>query len=214
LEKRRQKERDEIGASIKNIVRADEVGMSTGTGRLLRSVEKKRPAGWTLAVTIFGLALGYVAWSGYKAGSEKVEKDGKRLDRFGAIPLAYQGRVQPLESLARNTARQLGNREAVTMVGGKKVPAIRWLADMVYDPASDGKYQVIRVDDPYLLAAIGLRAREGFKYTLEEIDGCRDALQDWWKKSRCGTKNNGRRMTNESWRCRKSCRSSGQFDTR
>lgn len=131
---------------------------------------------WIVAWIAFGLALGYVAYSGRKAASETVVKDGKRLDRFGSIPIVHKGRIQPLESLARNTARQMGNRETVTVVGGKKVPAIQWLADLIFDPQSDSKYQVIRIDDLELLAALGLPQRSGFKYTLQELNEAEERL--------------------------------------
>ncbi len=43
-----------------------------------------------------------------------VETESKmRLDLLGKIPIAMNGRVQPLDSFARNTARQLTKREFV-----------------------------------------------------------------------------------------------------
>ena len=73
-------------------------------------------------VGIFGL---YTASLGARSISPKVTKakgSDIRLDLFAQLPVTYGGRVQPLDSFARNTARSLGNREYVIDEFGKKQP--------------------------------------------------------------------------------------------
>lgn len=133
--------------------------------------------GWGIPLVCLGLALGYVGYSANKAAREKVIKNKMSLDRFGTIPIVYKGRIQPIDSLARNTARQMGNRETVALPGGTRVPAIQWFADLVFDPNSDSKYQIIRIEDQEILNLLGLSAREGLKYSLAEINASRDKLE-------------------------------------
>ena len=107
--------------------------------------------------------------------SKKAVVEDMRLDRFGEIPITINGRVQPLDSFARNTARQLSKREAVADGKNKNQPAIRWLADNLFEADGFDQYRVFRIEDLSIINALSLpstlaesRARK-FKYTLEEI---------------------------------------------
>lgn len=155
---------------------AKKLDLSQPAGKTGEPVASPTQVGWGIPLVCLGLALGYVGYTANKAAREKVLRNGMALDRFGTLPIVHKGRVQPLESLARNTARQMGNRETVALPGGKTVPAIQWFTELIFDPASDSKYQIIRIDDPELLKALGLSARPGFKYSLEEIYAARETL--------------------------------------
>ena len=60
-----------------------------------------------------------------------VRRGGDRLDDFGELPIVYQGRIKPLDTLARNTLLIVSDRDTFTDRDGKKQPAIQWLADLV-----------------------------------------------------------------------------------
>lgn len=164
---------DKRAAASASTVKLD---LSQTPGKTGAPVVSPQQVGWGIPLICLGLALGYVGYAANKAAREKVSRNGMELDRLGTIPIVHKGRVQPLESLARNTARQMGNRETVALPGGKRVPAMQWFADLIFDPASDAKYQIIRIEDPELLKTLGLPAREGLKYTLAEVNAAREPL--------------------------------------
>jgi ABC-type transport system involved in cytochrome c biogenesis permease subunit len=97
-----------------------------------------------------------------------------RLDLLGQVPVTINGRVQPLDSYARNTARQLSKREKIHDKNDKKQPAIRWLADTLFEADGYDEYRVFRIEDLNILGALELPAafpapRDKFRYTLNEM---------------------------------------------
>lgn len=122
-------------------------------------------------VGFFGLwTVGEIA----KSAVGKVTNEEMRLDLFGQIPITINGRVQPLDSFARNTARQLSKRERVYDKDDKKQPAIRWLADTVFEAKGHDQYRVFRIEDQNILNALELPAtfahpRGNFRYTPAEM---------------------------------------------
>lgn len=155
---------------------AAKLNLDQPPGKAGEPANQPKQVGWGIPLICLGLALGYLGYAANKAAREKVSKNGMELDRLGTIPIVYKGRIQPLESLARNTARQMGNRETVALPGGKRVPAMQWFADLIFDPSSDAKYQIIRIEDPELLKTLGLPAREGLKYSLAEVNAAKIPL--------------------------------------
>ncbi len=123
-----------------------------------------------LALILVVIMLAWVGSSLMRSYSNKVTRGNLRLDLLGQLPLTNGGRVQPLDSLARNTARRLSNRETVVDGKGKKQPAIRWLADLVFEAPGYLDYQIIRIEDRNVQNALNLPLhRKGFKYTLGEL---------------------------------------------
>ncbi len=108
-------------------------------------------------------------WIGSKAVPPHRSSTELNLDAFGALPLMYEGRVKPFDTLARNSLRVLSNRETFKDTNGQRQPAIRWLLDVIARPRDAEKYRVFRVDSLELLEALGLERRQGFRYSWEEI---------------------------------------------
>ena len=129
------------------------------------------PAG---AAAIFGL----YALSGVSKAIRPVEHEsGMRLDRLGEIPVAYDGRVKPLDSFARNTARKFSKREFVFDGNLKKQHPMRWLADTLFEAEGHDKYRLFRIEDLEALQLLDLPdvAAEGepkgvrFRYSPEQL---------------------------------------------
>lgn len=93
-------------------------------------------------------------FSGAMFGSLKHEE--MRLDLLGELPITYDGRVQPIESLARNTLRQLTKREVVFDGQNEKQPAMRWLADVMFKADGVEDYRLLRIEDPTVIDALEL----------------------------------------------------------
>jgi ABC-type transport system involved in cytochrome c biogenesis permease subunit len=122
--------------------------------------------------------FGFYALSGLSKSMRPVEHEsGMRLDRFGEIPITNKGRIQPLESFARNTARQFTKREFVFDKNIEEQPAIRWLADTMFKADGYDQYRVFRIEDLEVLTALDLpkEAVPGepkdtrFRYSLKQL---------------------------------------------
>lgn len=79
------------------------------------------------------------------------------LDAFGRLPISYEGRVQPLDSLARNSLRVISGRQELKTDQGAQ-PAIQWLIDVFAKPQAARDYRVFRIDHPGVLGELSLDA--------------------------------------------------------
>ncbi|MGI9518908.1 MAG: cytochrome c biogenesis protein CcsA [Pirellulaceae bacterium] len=125
---------------------------------------------WGIAA---GVLLLFAMWA-WRAVPPPVEVNGFNLDQFGRVPVVYGGRVQPLDSLARSTMRQLRKYEIAVDHSGEKQPPIRWLADWIFDAPDADEYRIFRIDDPDVISGLQLIRRKGHLYSLAEINGARD----------------------------------------
>ncbi|QDT38965.1 cytochrome c biogenesis protein [Stratiformator vulcanicus] len=130
-----------------------------------------RIAGWALPALIV-IVLGGYALS--KMAPPSAVDDGYDLYRFGQIPVIYQGRPKPIDTLARNSLRQvIGNYETynVPLAGDeyRTEPAIQWLLDLIANPTKAAEHRVFRIDNLELLDTLGLKMRKGLRYSLSEF---------------------------------------------
>lgn len=88
---------------------------------------------------------------------------------FGKLPLVYEGRVKPFDTLARNSLRLLSNRQTFVDKNGDKQPAIIWLLDVISGSEKAREHRVFRVDHPELVSRLDLPRRKTHLYSLEEI---------------------------------------------
>ena len=136
------------------------------------AVEERSWSAWVPTFALLGIFGLYYASQLAKSVSPKVTKakgSEIRLDLLGQIPVTHEGRVQPLDSFARNLSRQLCNRERVMDGLGHKQPAIRWLADMIFDSPAADDYEILRIEDLNVQNALSLPRRKGLKYTFAEL---------------------------------------------
>lgn len=96
---------------------------------------------------------------------------------FGRLPVLLNGRVQPLDSVARNALLIMRGKQSVALEGGGKLSAIEWFLEATMKPeVADGR-KMFRVDHPELRGMLKLPA-EGSAYfswndlqdRFEEID--------------------------------------------
>jgi len=135
-----------------------------------KSIEFLMPAG---AVLLAGLMLVGMA-------IPKNYQGNKQLHRFVPMPVVDGGRVKPLDTVARVYLRKISGREEFLASDGKMHPAIEWLMDTLasqnsFGPAS--KHKVIRIENDQVRALLNLPRREGYRYSLEEIDARRSEMQ-------------------------------------
>jgi ABC-type transport system involved in cytochrome c biogenesis permease subunit len=85
---------------------------------------------------------------------------GFELGEFGRLPVVQNGRVQPLDSVARNALRQLRNKQTALRDSRTRVPAIEWLLEVFNRPQRADQLKSFRIDNPELLSLLKLPENE------------------------------------------------------
>ena len=115
------------------------------------------------------IVLVFGAWLLSKTRPAKVANDEMNLPAFGQFPVAFGGRIKPLDTLARNSLRVLSTKERLYTLAGDKEPAIVWLTDVISGSEDGEKHRVFRIDSPDVLAMLKLTRRKGHLYSYAEV---------------------------------------------
>ncbi|HYO10851.1 MAG TPA: cytochrome c biogenesis protein CcsA [Tepidisphaeraceae bacterium] len=104
------------------------------------------------------------------------------LRAFGNLPVSYEGRVQPLDTLARTSLKIIGGREVAMVKDGKLAPTA-WLIEMFSHPKEAAEHPVIRIDHPELLGLLKLdESRKRFSF--KEVLAGREKLEEQVARAR------------------------------
>ncbi len=79
------------------------------------------------------IAVGFLAMPRSRPVPRRDEMD---LYAFGKLPVEMGGRVQPIDTLARNSLRMISLREQYLDENGEYQPAVKWLLDLIVPPRS------------------------------------------------------------------------------
>jgi ABC-type transport system involved in cytochrome c biogenesis permease subunit len=82
-------------------------------------------------------------------------KDGFNLAGFGRLPVLLDGRIQPLDSVARNSLLSISGRSIVRLTNGPPLSALEWLMDTMARPEEANQLKVFRVQHPDLEGLLG-----------------------------------------------------------
>ena len=117
-----------------------------------------------------------------------------QIHQFGRIPVVNNGRVKPMDTIARTHLRIVANRETFKDKEEQSHPAIVWLLDVeseFADPEQRArKHPVFRIDDPQIRDALGLAPKETYRYSIEEFSEKLGSLVDPLKKTHERKENN------------------------
>ena len=83
------------------------------------------------------------------------------LIAFGRLPTLMNGRVKPLDTVARTSLLALQGRQRVVAPDGRTLAPIEWLLDMFYRPAAADAYPVFEVVHPDVLTLFNLTTDDG-----------------------------------------------------
>jgi ABC-type transport system involved in cytochrome c biogenesis permease subunit len=128
----------------------------------------------------------------YKAGDMD-------LTAFGRLPVAFEGRVKPIDTLARNNLRIISDRQDfkdgpyekrswLDVFRGKssaaqKQPALRWLLDVIARNEIGRQHRVIKINHPEVLDLLGLEPRSDHLYSYNEVTGNAASFEELIKQS-------------------------------
>jgi ABC-type transport system involved in cytochrome c biogenesis permease subunit len=100
---------------------------------------------------------------------------------FGRLPVSYQGRIQPLDSVARNSLMIISGRQTVTLHGKEDRPAIEWLVSTMAEPKSADLHQVIRIDHPDIKGLLGFPTEKKL-FSIESLRQNAEKLQEQFQQ--------------------------------
>lgn len=146
------------------------LGKTTRTGTVApvgsTNAEPQSNRFWSLAAAgVAALLFASVLMSALRVKKSETKFD---LEAFGQVPIFYEGRAQPIDSLARNTLLFLNDRETYSE-NKKTLPAISWLLDVITESKDVDKHPVYQIENLELQKALGLEKRERFRYAFSEF---------------------------------------------
>jgi ABC-type transport system involved in cytochrome c biogenesis permease subunit len=115
------------------------------------------------------------------------------VQEFGRLPVLTNGRIQPIDSLARNSLLQLREKQTANLEPWKSVffehPQIisgtEWAMGMMMNPQKADQWPVFRIDHPELKSLLGLPAEadkekhdDGKHYSWSQLSPKLQELQD------------------------------------
>jgi ABC-type transport system involved in cytochrome c biogenesis permease subunit len=77
------------------------------------------------------------------------------VQAFGRLPVLSEGRIKPLDSVARSTLLVIQGRQRVMTPDNREITPDEWLLDVFFAPERADDYQVFVVDNTDLLLLIG-----------------------------------------------------------
>ena len=114
---------------------------------------------------IFGV---FAAWvlAGLRQPIEKAEF---HSDDFASLPVLLNGRVQPLDSVARNALLMLRGKQSVALDAGGSLSAIDWLMEVTMRPEIGDTRKVFRIDHPDLRGLLKMHPDGPFYHAYTEL---------------------------------------------
>jgi ABC-type transport system involved in cytochrome c biogenesis permease subunit len=125
------------------------------------------------------------------------KEEGFAFAEFGRLPLTANGRIVPVDSLARNSLLEIREKQTLNTEPWKAwnehpqiIPATEWLASVMMNPSVADDWPVFRVDNPDLISLLKLPDRgaanrtDGKHYSWNQIQPSLDAFDKENKRVR------------------------------
>ncbi len=125
---------------------------------------KKTFQKWLPPMLMFVMALWFF-------GNLQAPKDKDfAFTEFGQLPLTANGRIVPMDSLARNSLLEIREKQTLNTEpwkgwneNPKIISATEWLANVMMNPAVADDWPVFRVDNPDLISLLKLPEKDAAK---------------------------------------------------
>jgi ABC-type transport system involved in cytochrome c biogenesis permease subunit len=112
------------------------------------------------------------------------------FNQFGRLPVVFNGRLKPMDSVARNSLLEIREKQTLNAEPWKGwneqpkiIPASEWLANVMMNPVVADGWPVFRVDNPDLISLLKLPERDvpkksdGKHYSWNQIQPSLDTLE-------------------------------------
>ena len=117
---------------------------------------------WVLAA----LCIAYLAASAlpHQKGS------GFDLQSFGNLPVLTNGRVKPLDTVARTSRLFLQHRQKLPLEQGGNLEPIGWLCEVLLQQDMARQRPVFLIHDPDVLGVLGWKEEQGKRFSFRELE--------------------------------------------
>jgi ABC-type transport system involved in cytochrome c biogenesis permease subunit len=137
----------------------------------------KRWLPWVVAVVAIGWSLSHL---------RPARDTGIAVSEFGRLPVVFNGRLQPFDSVARNSLLQIRGKQTLREEGKPgTTTAMEWLLELMAAPEKANARKVFRIDHPDLKALFGLPLEaneaagdDGKHYSLDQLSLKFDRLRE------------------------------------
>ncbi len=103
---------------------------------------------------------------------------------FGRLPVLVNGRVKPVDTVARTSLLLMQGRQRVTSPNGETLTPGEWMLEMLYRPAVADTLQVFEIVHPDLLALLNLTTTDGAGGKRFSIHQLHKGLQELERQSK------------------------------
>ncbi|MEM1355282.1 MAG: cytochrome c biogenesis protein CcsA [Planctomycetota bacterium] len=140
-----------------------------------------------LPIVVLTITAGYLARQAVSATGPGPAPDGQVDYRaIGAIPVSEDGRVKPLDTVARNALLQISGKQSMVdemlLESEDKNEAdrsaIRWLTEILTGRPEARDRAVFRIDDPELLGLIGKTQDDGKYFSINDLAPAAAEIQE------------------------------------
>ncbi|MEC7695536.1 MAG: cytochrome c biogenesis protein CcsA [Planctomycetota bacterium] len=132
---------------------------------------------WSMVVFPSIVLLFGLGWIATRAVPRSEKSDEPHVEAFAALPLIYQGRVKPFDTVAINSLRIISEKATFKDLAGKSQPAQRWLLETIAHTPDSMDFRIFRIENFDLLHTLGLTRRKGFRYAYNELAPKLDAFK-------------------------------------
>jgi hypothetical protein len=91
------------------------------------------------------------------------------LREFGRFPVLLNGRIKPLDTVARTSLLILCGKQSLRLDDGKSLSAIEWLTELMTRPELADDRKVFKITHPDTLGALGLQGEESKNFSFAQL---------------------------------------------
>jgi ABC-type transport system involved in cytochrome c biogenesis permease subunit len=94
------------------------------------------------------------------------------IGAFSQLPTLVNGRIKPLDTVARTSLLAMQGRQKVTSADGRSLAPAEWLLDVLHRPAHADAYQTFEIVHPDVVALLNLTTEQGAggkRFSLQEM---------------------------------------------
>jgi len=113
---------------------------------------------------------------------EPNRKNGFDLAGFGRLPVLLDGRIQPMDSVARNSLLSICGKSTVTVSNHPPLSALEWLVVTLTRPEEADQLKVFRIQHPDLEGLLGTDKIGLQYYSFNELTNQFDSISDQARK--------------------------------
>jgi ABC-type transport system involved in cytochrome c biogenesis permease subunit len=88
---------------------------------------------------------------------------------LGRIPVLLNGRIKPLDTVARTSLMIIHGKQTARLPGGERMPAIAWLTELMIKPEVANQRPVFLIHDPDVLGILGIQGDRKL-FSFDELE--------------------------------------------